>query len=157
MHVGNLLTISRRMYLGAAERPTPAVLPQRAAFRTKTSAHKHSKMLAEDVRHGDHDSKDLGVQNRISEGGRQLLSVDSDSKPVAIHTPRRHLTSSNQLVGGVFLHHKRLKKVTSCAPRFSQKLFHTCRYKQATGNILRGNVVTCTLRNWCCGRASSSQ
>jgi hypothetical protein len=57
-------------------------------------------------------------------------------------TPKRYLTQSNQLVGGVFLHLTRKKSVTSCSPHFSQKLSHACQYSKLTGNAIRGTYTS---------------
>ena len=72
---------------------------------------------------------------------RRLLGRESASLSLH-HTPKRHLTPSNQVVGGVFLHNRRQRWVVSCAQRLSQKLVQTCRHTGSTGVIERG-MRTC--------------
>lgn len=64
-------------------------------------------------------------------------------RSTALHqVPRRHFTPSNQVVGGVFLHHRRLTQIISCGPRFAQKLAHVCHYSKTTDTIERGEVIS---------------
>jgi hypothetical protein len=67
---------------------------------------------------------------------RQLFSSSIPAaRPGVEHgIPKPYPTRSNQIVGGVFLHLARRMSVTSCSPRFSQKLAHACFFETVAGN-----------------------
>jgi hypothetical protein len=76
--------------------------------------------------------------------GRRLASLQTaQMSHVERVAPKRYLTPSNQLVGGVFLHHQRKKEVVTCSQYFSQKLAHACEHWRATYKVIRGSFCCC--------------
>lgn len=134
---GDLLTVSRKLFLGPHAKPTPDSMHQKAPEKLPVSVQQRA------ILHDGSSNVESNFQHLESLTHTRHLSGQSDdavSMPVH-HTPRRHLTPSNQVVGGVFLHNKRLTEVISCAPRFAKKLTHTCRYTTSTGIIERGVLI----------------
>jgi hypothetical protein len=148
-HAGNLLTVSKRLYMGAPGNPD---LPRGRQLRQKPSPE-----WSQQSYDGTHLPYAATISNSASTStmshshtshqsttnARHLsTSAETAAGPDIEHvTPKRHLTRSNQLVGGVFLHLTRKKSVTSCSPLFSQKLSHACHYSGVMGNAIHGTYT----------------
>jgi hypothetical protein len=153
LHVGNLMTISRRLHISASARPTlsTALLqqdtPQKHAQPQqilKPQARPHIQPPSDSSPDIQQENRDLSKRTRtlqhVTSGLRRLLSLHTAPElelRLKDVTPSRYLTPSNQLVGGVFLHHTRRKPVVSCAHYFPQKLAHACDYSYATETFIR--------------------
>lgn len=83
-------------------------------------------------------TKSLQPSSSLNFEGRRLSNVEPEAVPVLEHaSPNRHLTPRNQIVGGVFLHHTRLKEALLCSGRFPQKLAHSCRNAGTSGKVIQ--------------------
>jgi hypothetical protein len=147
------MTISRRLHINVSARRTLSrELLQQSAPTRRAHAQQIFDPRARPRNEAPSDSspdkqqgnRDLSTHTRtfknIPAGVRRLLSLHSSPKPELQSkdvTPSRYLTPSNQLVGGVFLHHTRRKPVVSCAHYFPQKLAHACNYSYATETLVR--------------------
>lgn len=131
--VGSLLTLSKKLYIAQRARPEPDMLLERASGVTQTMLRENDQTASY---HTTNDHVKPSIP-QIMHQTRQLLGVEPNA--VAQHAPpERHLTPTNQIVGGVFLHQARQEKIISCAHKFAQKLTHACRMARATGSVVRG-------------------
>lgn len=127
MHAGDLLTITSRWYIGDRI-PTASI----ARLKDNTQSSASYPQLAE--------SSGKGGQ-ALDGAGAQVSTTAATVRAQA--NRRRHITPSNQLVGGVFLHHLRKSHDSvSCASYFPGKFSHACLHSQAAGRATRGATDT---------------
>jgi hypothetical protein len=147
-YAGQLLTVSKKLHIRALVNPThsttrllhqepSAELSQHASDGSQHASDGHVITATTSA------SRSLSQHAALQPGMksvRQLLSSSASiaSTDVEHIVPKRYLTRGNQLVGGLFLHLSRKTSVTSCSPRFSQKLAHACFFETVAGNPAEG-------------------